>query len=113
MDINDYSKQALRTDYKDYADFHSGDTSPRLDYGVMGLVTESAKILNLIKKTKKNLASLDRAAVLEELGDLLWYLNITADELGFSFDEIMKANLTKIVKIYMGSDKEKSALIRG
>lgn len=56
MNLNDYKKQALRTDYADYSDFHTGDVSPRLDYATTGLVTELAKILDLIKKSKKALS---------------------------------------------------------
>ncbi len=113
MDINEYGKKALRTDYKDYRDFHSGEVTPRLDYGAMGLVTESSKILDLIKKTKKNLSGLDKAKVTEELGDLLWYLNITIDELGLTFEDVAKNNLEKIDKKYPVNDPEKSKLIRG
>jgi NTP pyrophosphatase (non-canonical NTP hydrolase) len=96
MNLKDYKNQALRTDYADYTDFHTGDVSPRLDYATMGLVTESAKVLDLIKKSKKSLSPLDKDKVKEELGDLLWYVNLTLDELGMSFDEIMENSIAKI-----------------
>ncbi len=96
MDINEYKNKALRTDYADYSDFHIGDVSARLDYASMGLVTESAKILDIIKKSKKSLNSLDKAKIQEELGDLLWYMNLTLDELNISFDELMQSSIDKI-----------------
>lgn len=109
MDIGEYSKKALRTDYADYSDFHSGDATARLDYAAIGLVTESAKVLDLVKKSKKGLKPLNKEKVTEELGDLLWYLNLALDELKLSFDDVMKANLGKIEKKY----PEDNALIRG
>lgn len=96
MDINEYKGKALRTDYADYSDFHTGDVSARLDYASMGLVTESAKVLDIIKKSKKSLAPLNREKLKEELGDLLWYMNLTLDELGISFDDLMEASIAKI-----------------
>ncbi len=113
MNIEDYKKEALRTDYTDYSDFHTGDSSPRLDYATIGLVTSSAKILNIVKKTKKKLNPLDKNAALEELGDLLWYFNLTLDELGFTFDEVIKNNLDKIKKKYPTGDADVSKMIRG
>jgi NTP pyrophosphatase (non-canonical NTP hydrolase) len=96
MDIKEYKDKALRTDYADYRDFHTGDVSARLDYASMGLVTESAKVLDIIKKSKKSLAALDKDKLKEELGDLLWYMNLTLDELNISFDELMESSLAKI-----------------
>tara|TARA_B100000745_G_scaffold127487_2_gene83042 strand:- start:3196 stop:3540 length:345 start_codon:yes stop_codon:yes gene_type:complete len=113
MNLKEYSKKALRTDFADYDDYHTGDVSARLDYGVVGLVTESAKVLDLIKKSKKNLSKLDQEKIEEELGDLLWYLNITLDELGLSFKDIMNTNLSKIEKKYPRKDASIKDLIRG
>ena len=112
MDFETYKKQALRTDYKSYSDFHTGDVSARLDYASMGLVTESVKVLDIIKKTKKNLSRLNKEKVIEELGDLVWYLNLTLDELKLSFDEILSASLDKINKKYPKDDTDKTQLIR-
>ena len=112
MDLDLFKQAALRTDYASYNDFHTGDASPRLDYATMGLVTESAKILDILKKTKKNIQPLDREKVKEELGDIMWYLNLTLDELGFSFDEILQASLSKIDKKYPKDNPEKTKLIR-
>ncbi len=113
MDITDYQKAALRTDYKTYDDYHTGEVSPRLDYATTGLVTESAKVLDLIKKSKKHIAPLDRDRVIEELGDLLWYFNVTVDELGIDFETIMKANLNKIERKYPRAAGDHHGLIRG
>ena len=113
MNINEYQKAALRTDYKSYEDFHTGDVSPRLDYAIIGMVTESAKLLDITKKTKKSLTPLNREKVIEELGDLLWYMNLAISELGLSYEEIAQANLTKISKKYPPENGDNNGLIRG
>jgi len=113
MDIQEYAKKAMRTDYADYSNFHTGDVSARLDYAASGLVTESAKVLDIIKKSKKNLKPLNTEKITEELGDLLWYLNIAVDELGLTFEYIMSNNLQKINRKYPPTDSESLKLIRG
>ncbi|HVX92556.1 MAG TPA: nucleoside triphosphate pyrophosphohydrolase family protein [Candidatus Dojkabacteria bacterium] len=100
MDLQEYKKKALSTDHKDYSQFHTGESTARLDYGTIGMATCSAKILNFVKKTKMNAKPLDREAITEELGDLLWYMNLTIDELGITFEDVMKNNIEKISKIY-------------
>lgn len=109
MTLKDYKAQALRTDYADYTDFHTGASTPRLDYATMGLVTESVKVLDLVKKSKKALSPLDVVKVTEELGDLLWYFNLTLDELGMSFEDVMQASVDKINRKHPEGDP----LIRG
>lgn len=109
MTLKHYKTQALRTDYADYEDFHTGDASARLDYATVGLVTESAKVLDLVKKSKKALSPLDKQRVKEELGDLLWYMNLTLDELGMAFEEVMEASIEKINRKHPEGD----LLIRG
>lgn len=113
MDIHEYSKKALRTDYADYSNFHTGDSSPRLDYGAIGLVTESAKVLDLIKKSKKNINPLAKDKLKEELGDLLWYMNLVINELNLTFTDLMESNLEKIERKYPVNDIELNKLIRG
>lgn len=112
MDIKQYSAEALKTDYADYSDFNTGDSSARLDYGVMGLTTSAASLLRLIKKTKKNLNPLDREKFLEELGDTMWYMNLTLSEMGYTFEDAMQNNLTKITKRYINGSEENQKLIR-
>lgn len=38
----------------------------------------------------------DRAEVLKELGDVLWYVSMLADELDESLEEVAKANIAKL-----------------
>ena len=36
----------------------------------------------------------------EEVGDIFWYLAIMADEIGFSFEDVMEKNLEKLKARY-------------
>lgn len=52
---------------------------------------------------------MDKEKVKEELGDLLWYFNLTLDELNMSFDEIMQNSIAKINRKHPEGDP----IIRG
>ena len=48
-----------------------------------------------------NPESLDKEVKIEiakEIGDVLWYLSILSQELGFEFEEIAKLNIEKLQK---------------
>ncbi len=107
MTIDEYKTKALRTDYKTYDDLHTGEATARLDYASIGLATSAAIILDLIKKSKKG-KTLNKEKIKEELGDLLWYLNLFLDESGESFESIMEASIEKIDRKYPKDDPEKS-----
>jgi len=113
MDFTEYKEKALRTDWATYDDYNTGDASARFEYSVIGLVTESAKLLDMVKKSKKDVFPIEPARVQEELGDLLWYLNLALDEVGMTYEELMQSNLDKIGKKYPVDDVESNKLIRG
>jgi len=62
----------------------------------LGLVGESGEVADLIKKVVAHGHPLDAEKLAQELGDVLWYLAVTADALGFSLDEIANRNITKL-----------------
>ena len=51
--------------------------------------------------------------MVEELGDLLWYLNLALDELDVSYEELMQSNIDKIGRKYPVGDAQAEQLIRG
>lgn len=72
--MKEYIEQALRTESLDKFKVDS----PRLLHAVIGINTEFGELL----------LSTDETNVVEEVGDILWYIAILADELEASFDEI-------------------------
>jgi len=79
----------------------------------MGCATEGAEILDIMKKHVFYGKKLDRDHVIEEAGDVLWYLAILSDELGFSLEEAMEKNIQKLEKRYPEKFQEQNAIQAG
>jgi NTP pyrophosphatase (non-canonical NTP hydrolase) len=90
MTINDYQKEALRTEHgmsKDY---------PRLLNGLMGLCGESGEAIDILKKCLFQGHGLDKDHLAKELGDVAWYLAVSADALGYDLETILQMNVNKL-----------------
>lgn len=102
MNGNEYQQAALRT-------AGTEDEDSMLLNGVLGLCGETGEVADLVKKTKFQGHWFDSAKVAEELGDVLWYIAVTAHAIGFSLDEIMERNIEKLKARYPdGFDAERS-----
>lgn len=115
MTPSDYIKSALRTDLPDYGDMIKRLQNPqvaRLLHGAMGLVTESAEIMDALKKHIMYGKTLDLVNIKEEIGDQAWYLAILLDELNSSFEEVMDVNIKKLTLRYPAKFTEESAIVR-
>ena len=100
MTPSDYIKKALRTETEKYSFSETNGVTPRIEHAVMGMVTESAKLMSILKKTKIYGKDLDRLGLIDEAGDVMWYLAILADELGVSFEDLWEKNIAKLQKRY-------------
>ena len=90
MTINDYQKEALRTEHgmsKEY---------PRLLNGLMGLCGESGEAMDILKKHLFQGHELDTEHIAKELGDVAWYIAISADALGYDLETILQMNVDKL-----------------
>ena len=103
MTINDYQKEALRT-----ASNLKGDYT-RILNGVMGLAGESGETVDMVKKWIFQGHKLDTDHLAKELGDIAWYLAISADAIGYDLESIMRMNVEKLRARYPdGFDSERS-----
>lgn len=97
MNLEQYSKQALTTLSDNYG---QEDISPQLLGQVLGLSDESGEVLGKFKKLlrdkKGKMSDEDKYEIMKELGDVLWYVNSVSSLLGFSLEEVAKANLDKL-----------------
>jgi NTP pyrophosphatase (non-canonical NTP hydrolase) len=90
MDFHSFQRSALRT------------TNPaltpneRLLDAAAGMAEEAGEVLGLVRKRvfQQRETSTDR--FVEELGDVLWCLAVTADTLGISLGAIAEANVRKL-----------------
>lgn len=71
-------------------------TDTDLLHGVIGIVTEAGELLDALKKQHFYGRELNRTNVIEELGDLEFYLSLCRNTLGVSRKEVIEANVRKL-----------------
>lgn len=98
---NAYQKEAMRT-----ANGMHGDL---LQNGVMGLCSEAGECVDLVKKHLFQGHELDKEHLAKELGDVAWYLAVTAEAIGYDLNTILQMNVKKLRDRYPnGFDEERS-----
>lgn len=87
LTLRDYASQALTTDQR--------TDGGSLAFPLLGLFGETGSLLSEVKKKQRDRASYIgyAEAVVEELGDVLWYLTTVAARGGLSLDEIIALSL--------------------
>lgn len=98
MKIDEYSEQAISTLLGEHA---ITDMDATLLSQVFGLVGESGEVAEkfkkLIRDKKGQISEEDKAEILKELGDILWYVNSVSTLLGSSLEEVAQKNLDKVL----------------
>lgn len=94
MTFKEYQKRALTTVLT------TDDQFKDLLHWVLGINGESGEIAEKVKKIirdkKGQVSDEDKAELAKEIGDVLWYLAVFAEDLGMSLDDIAAANLDKL-----------------
>ncbi|MCS4449153.1 nucleoside triphosphate pyrophosphohydrolase family protein [Clostridium botulinum] len=92
MNFKEYQEKALKTkgNYTDNID--------QLINGVMGLTGESGEVIDIVKKYLYQGHHLDKDKIINELGDTLWYINLIANSINMSLEDIAKYNIDKLQK---------------
>lgn len=93
-----YIQQAIRTEPPRGVPHLAG--TERLLHAGMGLCTESGEFMDGLKKHLFYGKPLDEVNLIEELGDLFWYMAIAANELGVPFERIQEINIAKLKARY-------------
>lgn len=105
MNINEYQQLALKTAN------NLNDKKGLVVNGALGLTGESGEVADLIKKHLFQGHELDKEHLAKELGDVAWYLAITAYAIGYDLETIMKMNIDKLKKRYPNGHFEKNKSI--
>lgn len=101
-----------RTNFNSYQDFVRGmkryPEKHAIMYPTLGLCGEAGEIAEKVKKwLRGDKGDLDKQALLKELGDPLWYLASLADDLGFTLQEVVDANIAKL------TDRKERGVLKG
>lgn len=98
MDLNDYQDRARTTAV--YRRECANQGIPPWLYATTKLGGETGEVQDLLAKAVRDdrgqITSERRGAALLELGDVLWYVAMIADDLGIPLEEVAGANLAKL-----------------
>ena len=93
MTFEEYSREANKTATQ-------GAKKHQLFYPALGLAGETGEVIERIKKVFRDkdgrVDEAERIEIIKELGDVLWYLNRIATDLGVAFEEVPQANIKKL-----------------
>lgn len=92
MTINEYQKAALRT--------AGNNKDTYLDNACLGLAGEVGEVCDMVKKHRFQGHDLDENHLIEELGDVAWYLALACSSIDISLEEVLKTNVDKLMKRY-------------
>jgi NTP pyrophosphatase (non-canonical NTP hydrolase) len=96
MELNEYQQKALTTSLRKYSKEYN------IVYPALGLGEEAGEVMGKIKKWLRGddgpgeMTEERRTALKFELGDVLWYLAVLANDLGLTLEEVARANNEKL-----------------
>lgn len=114
VDTKNYSMRAKLLESNDW-----NKISPRIEdvktlrtlHGLIGIGTESGELQDILKKYIFYGKPIDEVNLKEELGDLLWYMNLLLCQYNWTIEEVMEANIAKLEYRYKDKQfKETQAL---
>lgn len=94
MNLDLYSTLAIRT-LNDL-----GNLKANLAHMALGITGEAGEVADIIKKHYAYGKPLDTLHLVEEVGDIMFYLNGLLDLLGSSWDEVLEVNIKKLEARY-------------
>lgn len=105
MNAYEYLANVLKTESKPTGEMIErlvdNEAKPmRLLHSALGMCTEAGEFTDVIKKHIYYGKGLDRVNLIEELGDLMWYIAVAADTLDITLEEVMLRNNKKLAARY-------------
>lgn len=105
LKLNEYQKLAMRT-----AKPLSFDAN--LTHAALGVTSEAGEIATAVKAYNIYGKPLDKANIVEECGDLLWFVALMLDTVGVTMDEAAAMNIGKLQKRYPEKYSDEAGLKR-
>ena len=94
MKMSEYQKLASATRNKNLTD------DQRIMNGLLGILGEGGEVADIIKKHRFQGHALDTNAIVDELGDVLWYIAELAGGLGVTLEHVARHNIEKLKARY-------------
>lgn len=94
MNLEQYSPLAIRT----LNDLESSEAN--LAHMALGITGEAGEVADIIKKHYAYGKSLDTLHLVEEVGDIMFYLNGLLAEIDVEWDEVLEVNIKKLEARY-------------
>ena len=94
MTGTEYQKLAMRTNRPE------ATPEQNLINGCLGLAGESGEVCDYIKKHVFQGHEFEIDHIIEELGDCMWYIALTATAVGATMEEVMERNIEKLKRRY-------------
>jgi len=104
MDYAEAVKQ-LASDPKNIINNVKSDIVANLLHASMGICTESGELMDVLKKSLAYNKHLDLPNLVEELGDLIWYIQLACNTIGVDLETVMRINADKLKARYGDSMK--------
>lgn len=92
--LNRYQVEALRT----AAPYESQELT--LAVHALGIAGEAGEVADYLKKVVGHGHELDVPRVAKEIGDVLWYVALLADDIGLTLSDIATMNIDKLRSRY-------------
>jgi NTP pyrophosphatase (non-canonical NTP hydrolase) len=86
----------------------------KLIHGMLGIIGESGELATTLSKglTQNKFTEDDKVNILEECGDVLYFLTVLINDMGFTFEQVFAKNVAKLEKRYGGSFSHDKAVNR-
>lgn len=105
MTLNAYQDLAMRTSKPLSKD-------DQLLHSAMGLCSEAGELMTPVKAAEFYGKRIDNEHIIEELGDLLWFLQLGCVSRGVTLEECARRNLAKLAKRYPDKYSDFAAIAR-
>lgn len=96
MELKKYETEALKTASDFTTDTIMTPHEAKILNGALGLAGESGEVADYIKKWIFQGHAFNPDYVLDELGDIMWYINLMCVSLGSSVEEVLDLNIKKL-----------------
>lgn len=112
-----YTQDALRTESRPglqnwLNNFPTECHATRMLHGLLGVQSEAGELADALKRTLYYGQPIDRTNLIEEIGDLCWYLAILADACGTTLEHCQARNIAKLRQRYPEKFTEQGAAVR-